>query len=112
MTSRRSFMAGILAAAAAPAFARSESLMNLWVPKYLADPGYSGVNLLGFDLGADDYSVAVMLASGRVICAQATMAGGNFVRFPDIVVPAGSEITRVVVDCLDTSKVRLGLARA
>ena len=29
---RRSFMAAMLAAAAAPAFARSESLMKLWVP--------------------------------------------------------------------------------
>lgn len=112
MTTRRSFMAGILAAAAAPAFARSESLMKLWVPKYLADPGYSGVNLLGFDLGAGDFSVAVTIASGQVIRAHAIKEAGNFVRFPHIVLPAGTEVTGVVIDCLDTSNVRLGLARA
>lgn len=44
MITRRSFLAGILAGAAAPAFVRSESLMGLWVPK---EPQW-----VGFDLGA------------------------------------------------------------
>lgn len=38
MTTRRSFLAGLLAAAAAPAFVRSESLMGLWIPKPLWVP--------------------------------------------------------------------------
>lgn len=52
MTTRRSFMAGILAAAAAPAFARSESLMKLWVP-----PQDIFVPPAGWDLGTGDWTV-------------------------------------------------------
>ena len=43
MTSRRSFLAGLLAAAAAPAFVRSESLMGLWVPKPMTMPEPPGI---------------------------------------------------------------------
>lgn len=40
MIQRRSFLAGIIAAAAAPSFVRKDSLMGLWVPKQTKIIGY------------------------------------------------------------------------
>lgn len=52
MTSRRSFLAGLLAAAAAPAIVRSESLMKLWVP-----PQDIFVPPPSWDMGSGDWTV-------------------------------------------------------
>ena len=59
MTSRRSFLAGLVAAAAAPAIVRSESLMKLWVPAQDII-----VPHVGWDLGAGDWSAEAWVHVG------------------------------------------------
>jgi hypothetical protein len=66
---RRSFMTGMLAAAAAPVFVRSDSLMRLWVPKRRealvllprADFGDPGNPLVRFHSGAQGHTKKLLM---------------------------------------------------
>ncbi len=51
MTTRRSFIGGLVAAAAAPALVRSESLMKLWVP-----PQDIILPHVGWDIGSKEFT--------------------------------------------------------
>lgn len=61
MLERRSFLRAMLAAAAAPAIVRAESLMPLWVPK--PQPIFTGVDLVG---PGGDWTVEAWMDVGRV----------------------------------------------
>lgn len=65
MIGRRGFLARILAAAAAPAFVKSTSLMPLWVPRdEIVLPEW----LIGMDFGArDSYSIGYVFSENRPI---------------------------------------------
>jgi hypothetical protein len=99
MTNRRSFLAGLVAAAAAPAFVRSESLMKLWVPPHLqdADPGRHWRMSVDITPGTGDFTALVMLTSGGIIYNTGRIDERGILRFPKIAVPAGTLIDEVLV---------------
>lgn len=99
MTTRRSFLAGLLAAAAAPAFVRSESLMKLWVPQHLQDAAPGRHWQIGVDIaaGTGDFTALVMLTSGGIIYNTGRIDERGILRFPKIAVPAGTLVDEVLV---------------
>jgi hypothetical protein len=91
MTTRRSFLAGLAAAAAAPEVALAAAPA--------VDPGYSGVELLTLTTGLGSYFVTVTLASGFTITEYGAIDERGVLRFPAISVPAGAMIDEVWVRC-------------
>jgi hypothetical protein len=92
MTTRRSFLAGLLAAAAAPAIVRAESLMKLWVPPQDIIRVQCVHTLRGLD-----YEATVVLGNGARIYEIGRVEHNGVVHFPKIVLPAGSRVDEVLV---------------
>lgn len=68
---RRGFLAAMLAAAAAPAIVKAESLMKLYVP-----PARKVWTPYGHDLGTGDWTVDAWLPDGQWRHVAVTRAGG------------------------------------